>query len=189
MSGGLCSGGRRKVSGKTHEHLSEVAEIFLKSVEAWQAISCVADRFNGLRFDYDRSEDDIWYTDPPLKQLADLAREEQLNAGDLIERLEAARDQVKHFQTFEDDDELWSPEDQTLQLMTAHRAKGKEFDTVIMLDVIEGIWPHKRTKTTAELEAERRLFYVAFTRAKKRVVMLTDKNAGFSRFISELGLP
>ena len=178
-----------KLSGKTHEHLSEVAETFLKSVEAWQAIGCVAEKFDGLRFDYDRSEDDIWYTDPPLKQLADLAREEQLNAGDLIERLEVARDQVKHFQAFEDDDEQWSPEDQTLQLMTAHRAKGKEFDTVIMLDAIESIWPHKRTKTTAELEAERRLFYVAFTRAKKRVVMLTDKNAEFSRFISELGLP
>ena len=178
-----------KLSGKTHKHLSEVAEMFLKSCEAWQAISCVADKFDGLRFDYEKSEDDVWYTDPPLKQLSDLAREERLDAGDLIERLEAARDQVKHFQAFEDDDEPWSPEDQPLQLMTAHRGKGKEFDTVIMLDVVDGIWPHKRTKSTAELEAERRLFYVVFTRARKRVIMLTNKGAEPSRLLFELGLP
>lgn len=178
-----------KLSGKTHGRLSEVAETFLKSAEAWQAISCIADKFDGLRFDSERSEDDVWYTDPPLKQLADLAREEKLNADDLIERLEAARDQVKHFQTFEDDDEPPSPGDQTLHLMTAHRAKGKEFDTVIMLDTVAGIWPHKRAKTAAELEAERRLFYVAFTRARKRVVMLTNEHTAISGFVLELELP
>ena len=177
-----------KLNGKTHTHLSEVAKSFLECDEAWQAIDCVADKFDGLRFDYERSEDDIWFADPPLKQLADLAQEEQLDADDLIERLEAARDQVRHFQSFEDDDEP-PPEDQTLQLMTAHRAKGKEFDTVVMLDTSEGIWPHKRAETNMELEAERRLFYVAFTRTKRRVVMLTNENADLSRFVGELGLP
>lgn len=178
-----------KLSGKTHKQLSEVAQTFFKCAEAWQAISCAADKFDGLRFDYEKSEDDVWYADPPLKQLADLARDERLNADDLIERLEAARDQVKHFQAFEDDDEQLSPDDRTLQLMTAHRAKGKEFDTVIMLDTCEGIWPHKRAKTAAEREAERRLFYVAFTRAKERVIMLTKKDIELSGFVLELGLP
>lgn len=175
--------------GKDAEHLSNVATTFLAGGEAWQAMSCVASKFDGLRFDYERSEDDVWFTDPPLKQLADLAREESLDAQDLIERLEAARDQVRHFQHFEDDEGAPSTEGQTLQLMTAHRSKGKEFDTVIMLDTVDGVWPHKRAETQAELEAERRLFYVAFTRAKERVVMLTHKNAECSRFISELDLP
>lgn len=178
-----------KLSGKSYEYLSDIAQTFLNSTEAWQAIMCIANKFDGLRFDYEKSEDDIWYTDPPLKQLADMAREEQLNSDDLIERLEAARDQVKHFQAFEDDNEPPSPEDQTLQLMTAHRAKGKEFDTVIMLDTGEGIWPVKHATTAAEIEAERRLFYVAFTRAKRRVVMLTNKDANLSRFVAELDLP
>lgn len=178
-----------KLSGKTHEHLSDAATMFLNSAEAWQAVMSIADNFDGLRFDYEKSEDDVWYTDPPLKQLADMAREEQLNAGDLIERLEAARNQVKHFQGFEDDDDQPAPDDRTLQLMTATRAKGKEFDTVIMLDTGEGIWPYKRAKTKMEVEAERRLFYVAFTRARKRVVMLTTENAELSRFVFELGLP
>lgn len=178
-----------RLSGKSYEYLSDVAQGFLNSTEAWQAIMCVANKFDGLRFDYEKSEDDIWYTDPPLKQLADMAREEQLSSDDLIERLEAARDQVKHFQAFEDDDEPLSPEDQTLQLMTAHRAKGKEFDTVIMLDTGEGIWPVKHATKVAEIEAERRLFYVAFTRAKRRVVMLTNEETKLSRFVAELDLP
>ena len=38
-------------------------------------------------------------------------------------------------------------------------------------------------------EAERRLFYVAFTRARKRIVMLSTENVPISRFVLELGLP
>ena len=178
-----------KLTGKTHDHLSKAATTFLESSPAWQAVESIADNFDGLRFDYEKSEDDVWFTDPPLKQLADMARAEQLGASDLIERLEAARDQVKHFQGFEDDDEHLEANDQTLQLITATRAKGKEFDTVIMLDTVEGLWPYKRAKTKAEVEAERRLFYVAFTRARKRVVLLTNENAPLSRFVFELGLP
>lgn len=178
-----------KLTGKTHEHLSDVAARFLDSATASEALTCVADDFDGLRFDYEKSEDDVWYTDPPLKQLAEMAHEESLNADDLIGRLEAARDQVKHFQGFEDDDDPAGPDDKTLQLMTATRAKGKEFDTVVMLDTGEGMWPHKRAKTKAQIEAERRLFYVAFTRARKRIIMLMDEKAPLSRFVFELGLP
>ena len=72
--------------------------------------------------------------------------------------------------------------------MTATRAKGKEFDTVIILDVVETVWPHKRAQTKADVEAERRLFYVAFTRAKRRVILLTVESAPPSRFIEEMGL-
>ena len=177
-----------KLTGKTHEHLSDVAGSFLNATTAWQAIECIADDFDGLRFDYEKSEDDVWYTDPPLKQLAEMARDEHLDVDDLIGRLEAARDQVKHFQGFEDE-ESPTEDDRTLHLMTATRAKGKEFDTVIMLDTGEGIWPHKRATTKLQVEAERRLFYVAFTRARKRIVMLSTENVPISRFVLELGLP
>ena len=72
--------------------------------------------------------------------------------------------------------------------MTAPRAKGKEFDTVVLLDCVDGLWPHK-AETVAEIEQERRLFYVAFTRARKRVVLLVPDGARPSPFIGELGLP
>jgi DNA helicase-2/ATP-dependent DNA helicase PcrA len=77
--------------------------------------------------------------------------------------------------------------------MTALRAKGKEFDSVILLDVNDGIWPNRNTQTPEQKEAERRVFYVAFTRARKRVVTLVSSHFGTraaipSPFISELGL-
>jgi DNA helicase-2/ATP-dependent DNA helicase PcrA len=77
--------------------------------------------------------------------------------------------------------------------MTALRAKGKEFDTVILLDVNDGIWPNRNARTPAQKEAERRVFYVAFTRARKRLVMLVSSRLGNkaaipSPFIFELGL-
>ncbi|MCY3933059.1 MAG: ATP-binding domain-containing protein, partial [Acidobacteria bacterium] len=69
------------------------------------------------------------------------------------------------------------------------RAKGKEFDTVILLDTVNGIWPHKLAVQPREVEGERRLFYVAFTRARRRVVMLCGTDTGpTSRFVEELGL-
>jgi len=176
-----------KLSGKAHTHLAAVAERFLDAKEVWQAMTVIADDFDGLRFDFEKSEDDVWYTDPPLKQLGDMAQEERLSAEDLVERLAVARERVRHSQ-FGDEDE--APRgDHTLELMTAYRAKGKEFDTVVILDAVQGLWPHKRAKENAALEAERRLFYVAFTRAKRRVLMLTTEGAPPSPFVFALGLP
>ena len=80
-----------------------------------------------------------------------------------------------------------------VSLMTALRAKGKEFDNVIILDVNESVWPSPFAKTDSELEQERRLFYVAFTRARKRLYMISNKSilsepAVASRFLYEMGL-
>ncbi len=57
-----------------------------------------------------------------------------MSANDLIKRLDAAKDRLCHYQGFSNEgDEI--DEDGPLHLMTAIRAKGKEFDTVILLDV------------------------------------------------------
>ena len=178
-----------KLSGKTHEHLAATGSEFICAGEVWEAINAIADGFDGLRFDFEKAEDDVWFTDPPLKQLADMAHEQEMNVEDLIDRLERARDQLRHYQGFEDDSDGGDDAERPLHLMTATRAKGKEFDTVIMLDTVETIWPHKRARSVREIEAERRLFYVAFTRARRRVIMLTAEGAPTSRFVMELELP
>jgi superfamily I DNA/RNA helicase len=56
-----------------------------------------------------------------------------------------------------------------------HGAKGLEFHTVFVIAANEDICPYKKAETTEEVEEERRLFYVAMTRAKKRLVISYSK--------------
>jgi DNA helicase-2/ATP-dependent DNA helicase PcrA len=83
-----------------------------------------------------------------------------------------------------------------VQLMTIHSAKGLEFPIVFIIGLEEGIFPHARAALSPkEMEEERRLMYVALTRAKEKVYLLyTDARTLFgsmqinppSRFLSEI---
>lgn len=59
-----------------------------------------------------------------------------------------------------------------VQLMTVHASKGLEFDTVYIPDCNEKTYPHGSMPDNAECEEERRIFYVAMTRARKSLELL-----------------
>ncbi len=80
-----------------------------------------------------------------------------------------------------------------VHILTMHSAKGLEFDTVFLPQLIEGKVPHEKSLIQAELEEERRLYYVALSRAKERLILSYvhkngEKSAESSRFLREMGL-
>lgn len=91
------------------------------------------------------------------------------------------------------------PSDDVVQLMSIHAAKGLEFDHVFVYNLCEGVFPSERSIQEggqSALEEERRLAYVAFTRAKKQLYLsssygysyILDKIKTTSRFIDEIPL-
>lgn len=83
-----------------------------------------------------------------------------------------------------------------VQLMTVHAAKGLEFNVVFMMSVSEGVFPNERSMSEGKLglEEERRLAYVAMTRAKQQLYIteslgysfVLDRPKTTSRFIQEI---
>jgi DNA helicase-2/ATP-dependent DNA helicase PcrA len=173
---------------------ADVIREFLDATSVADALTALGTHFEGLSADFGKAEEDIFFKDPPFSQLAEFAQGYGTNFNEFLDDIEKAKEQLAQIPASDDD----SPDSSDVQkrpvhLMTALRSKGKEFETVMLLDCVEDIWPTKYSQTPAEMEAERRVFYVAFTRAKKRVVFQVAKRLGKrvatpSRYLSEIGL-
>ncbi|BES64442.1 3'-5' exonuclease [Gottschalkiaceae bacterium SANA] len=70
-------------------------------------------------------------------------------------------------------------------VMTVHQAKGLEFDTVFLAGAREGIFPSARSMDPAAIDEERRLFFVAMTRAKKRLAITSHRVDNRGQFSHE----
>ncbi len=137
--------------------------------------------------------------------LREYALERHINSEELFEILCEIQERSKAFTTAEE----WfshideyartlhilaqeqKEEKDGVHLMTMHGSKGLEFDTVFILGANEGIIPYKKAETKDEIEEERRLFYVAMTRAKKKLIISYAKERGgkkleMSRFVEEI---
>lgn len=132
--------------------------------------------------------------------------ERGVDSKEQIAQLDALQQLAKDFDTIEEwlshiacYDEVMQKADagrqkdteDAVNIVTMHASKGLEWKIVILPDVNEGVVPHKKAVTDAELEEERRMFYVAMTRAKEMLFLfyIQEKEAGNflpSRFLSEL---
>lgn len=90
--------------------------------------------------------------------------------------------------------EYFDPAADAVVLSTVHASKGLEFKHVFVAGCVEGVLPSKRAKTPAELAEERRLFYVALTRTRDSLTLLSMQKSGGkpakpSSFLQLLNLP
>lgn len=83
------------------------------------------------------------------------------------------------------------PENKSINMYTMHGCKGLEFKVVFIMDVCEGIIPYNKAVLDNEIEEERRLMYVAMTRAKEKLYLVYPvkrygRDTTVSRFITEI---
>jgi DNA helicase-2/ATP-dependent DNA helicase PcrA len=69
--------------------------------------------------------------------------------------------------------------------LSVHQAKGLQWPCVILIGASEGILPSKMSKTTEEIDEERRLYYVAVTRAESMLIISPRPGEEWSRFICQ----
>jgi DNA helicase-2/ATP-dependent DNA helicase PcrA len=89
--------------------------------------------------------------------------------------------------------EFYDPAAEAISLLTIHAAKGLEFPVVFVIGVNEGVLPHLRADGAHDIDEERRLFYVATTRAKERLELVYARERGGqkvapSRFLDGLSV-
>lgn len=138
----------------------------------------------------------------------DLARQENLEEllGGMQSFVEECREEGREQEAYLSDylqgvalltdlDSKGDDDEPRVSLMTVHASKGLEFPTVFVVGLEENIFPSAIVSTLRELEEERRLLYVAITRAEKHCVLTSAKNrfrygkmefGNPSRFIKEI---
>jgi len=141
--------------------------------------------------------------DDYLKEYADFRR---MKVEELYDILSELQEGAREFKTYEEwfahmedyKEELKKQSEQKMNksydgvtLSTFHASKGLEYDVVIIIDANEGITPHRKAILLEDLEEERRMFYVAMTRAKSKLHILSvkerfNKELPVSRFVGEL---
>ena len=124
---------------------------------------------------------------------------------ELLEVLNELQEAAKGFDSFEDwfhhmeeyketlkaQNREKNREEDAVTLTTLHSSKGLEFPVVFLVDAVEGNMPHKKAVTEADIQEERRLFYVGMTRAKDKLYLYYAKERygqelKCSRFLDEL---
>jgi DNA helicase-2/ATP-dependent DNA helicase PcrA len=108
------------------------------------------------------------------------------NCTEWFEHMEAYREELKK----QAQESRKHPGD-SITIATMHSSKGLEYRVVFIMDANEGITPHKKAVLEADIEEERRLFYVAMTRAREHLYIFSakeryNKTTQWSRFIDEL---
>lgn len=207
---------KRGIGLRTIEKLEETAR--LNNTSIYESISSGKElEFKKLIEELKESEKNLSLTeliDKVLEKsglIEELKQEESLEADIRIENLNEFKSITKGFEetygivslqafleeiSLVSDVEEYNNNTDLVTLMTIHSAKGLEFENVFIIGLEEGLFPHTNSLSShEEIEEERRLAYVAITRAKKNLELINAKKRMLygmesmnqpSRFINEI---
>ncbi len=132
-----------------------------------------------------------------LEELVGVGREYDAAAGGPPPRTDdepGVEQFLQQVALFNEQDSL-SDDDGIVTLMTLHNAKGLEYDTVFVIGMEDGVFPHLRAIEAGDVEEERRLAYVGMTRARRELYLTHARSRSLfggrdwnvrSRFIDEV---
>lgn len=137
--------------------------------------------------------------------LADYAAYRRMKPEELYEVLDELAESAKEYRTCEEwfagmkayterleqEKAQQKNDGKHVMLSTMHSSKGLEYQAVFLIDCNEGVVPHQKALLPEEIEEERRMFYVAMTRAKDHLHIFSvrerfEKEADVSRFLGEI---
>ncbi len=201
-----------EVIGAPEQYQLPVSKATQKKLEGFRAMMEEFRELSRTHDAYDTALDVVIRSGIKADIFSDMSDEGRSRQENVQELMDAMHDFVQSARE-EGSDAIWLPDflatvalltDQDnphdadvprVTLMTVHSAKGLEFNTVFVVGLEEDLFPSNMAETEADVEEERRLFYVALTRAEKRC-MLTYAKTRFrygqlqfgnrSRFLSEI---
>ena len=150
----------------------QVVSRLLKSATVYAFMNCIVSDFEGLSKDFNKADIDNHYKEPQFFRLLEVSKKYGADFRGFYRNLERVSRTTNDNQS-------------KVTLLTATRSKGHEYDGVIILDCNDNEWPNSLTE---DLEEERRLMYVAVTRAKKYLYFSLAADHLPSQFLSEMEL-
>lgn len=165
----------------------EVAKVIKKLISSssvYKFMDLVEAEFKGFDKDYSKKDIDNHYKEPQFFRLKEISKKYKTDFRAFYKDIDKARKAGERSRNkiYKDSIDAYNEITNTkIHLITATRSKGHEYDAVIVLDVNAGEWP---SYLSNDIEEERRLFYVALSRAKKYLCfVITGKLE--SRFLLE----
>lgn len=160
------------VKNHNFEEIYEIVSKLVSSETVYEFMSCIVEDFEGFFKDYNKAEEEVFYKEPQFFRLKDISKKYSSDFRAFWRDLDRAKRNV-------------GAEESKITLVTATRSKGHEYDAAIILDCYDYEWPNVLSE---DIEEERRLMYVAVTRAKKYLYFISASDEQESRFLEEMEL-
>lgn len=183
----------REVKIKAIRAFCDLIQSFQKSIEGSKSLYHLLDQIikkSGYLKSLDDKTSEGEVRQENVKELLSVAK--KYDEYDTLDALNSFLEEV----TLASDTDSIDQQQPAIHLMTIHSSKGLEFPVIFVIGLEEGIFPHSRSAfSQSELEEERRLMYVALTRAKQKIYLLfADQRTLFgstqinppSRFVAEI---